>query len=96
MMGTGMMGGGGFGGFGGFGLIGMILNLIITVGVIIGIVWFVIWLVRRAGSNGLTNFSQASFGSPPPVQSPREILQARYARGEISREEYQEVLADLN
>ena len=95
MMGTGMMGGG-FGGFGGFGLIGMILNLIITVGVIIGIVWLVIWLVRRAGSNGLTNFSQSPFGSQPSAQSPREILQARYARGEISREEYQEVLSDLS
>ena len=88
MMGTGMMGGGGFGGFG---LIGMVLNLVITVAVIIGIVWLVIWLVRRAGSNGQPLFSPA-----PSVQSPREIVQTRYARGEINREEYQELLADLN
>ncbi len=90
-MGTGMMGGGGFGGFGGFGLIGTILNLVVTVAVIIGIVWFVIWLVRRAGVNGLGALSLASAG-----QSPRDIVQARYARGEITREEYQELLADLS
>ena len=90
MMGTGMMGGGGFGGFGGFGLFGMILNLLITVAVIIGIVWLVIWLVRRAGTNGPNLYAPTS-----GVQSPREIVQARYARGEITREEYQELLANL-
>jgi len=93
MMGTGMMGGGGFGGFG---LIGMILNLVITVGVIIGIVWLVIWLIRRSGSNGLANFSQNTLDAVPTALSPREILQARYARGEITREQYQDILIDLN
>jgi len=83
MMGTGM----GAGGFGSFGLIGMILNLVITVGVIIGIVW----LVRRAGVNG-----QTAFGPASTVQLPREIVGARYARGEISRDEYQAILADLS
>ena len=40
-MGGGMMGGfgyGGYGGFGGLGLIGVILNLVITVGIIVGVV----------------------------------------------------------
>jgi putative membrane protein len=91
MMGGGMIGGNSFGGFGMFGLIGMILNLIITVGVIVGIVWLVIWLARRSGSNGL-----ATFGPVSTVQPPREILQARYARGEITQEQYQEILADLS
>lgn len=89
MMGTGMLGG--FGGFGSFGLIGMILNLVITIGVIVGIVWLVTWLVRRVGSNG-----QVAFDPAVTAQSPREILQARYARGEITREQYQEILADLS
>ena len=93
MMGTGMMGGGGFGGFG---LISMFINLIITVGVIIGIVWLVIWLVRRSGSNGLATFNQTVVDPISTTQSPREILQARYARGEITREQYQEILVDLN
>lgn len=38
-------------------------------------------------------------GNPPPSrpagQTPLEILQARYARGEISREEYEALRRDL-
>ncbi len=78
------------GGFGGFGWIGMILNLIITVGVIVGLVLLVVWAVRRTSGN---------FQSGPQNQagtSARDIAQARYARGEITREEYQQIIADLS
>ena len=85
MIGYGMMG------WGNYGWIGMIINLIITVAVIVGIVWLVSWMVRRIGSNGLTNV-----GSSVAAQSPREILQARYARGEITREQYFQMLEDLS
>jgi putative membrane protein len=71
----------------------MILNLVVTIGVIVGIVLLVVWLVRRA-SDG----SQASgfqIGAPGAYSSPKEILQLRYARGEITREQYQEMLTDL-
>jgi putative membrane protein len=87
MMGTGLMGWGGYGGFGSYGWIGMIINLVITVVVIVGI----FWLIRRALSMG-----QFSSGPASAVQSAREILQTRYARGEITREQYQQILADLN
>lgn len=92
MMG-GMMGGSGFG-FGTFGIIGAILNLVITVGVIIGIVLLVLWLVRRLGSEGGPwSVSQR----PADSQfSSREILQTRYARGEVTREQYQQMLSDLS
>jgi hypothetical protein len=45
----GMMGGfgSGVGGFGGFGLIGIVLNLVITVGLIVGLVLLIAWLWRR-------------------------------------------------
>jgi putative membrane protein len=89
MMG-GMMGGSGFG-FGGLGLVGMILNLVITLGVIVGIVMLVVWLVRRVGSEG-PGSQRAGGGQLPP----REILQVRYARGEITREQYQQMLTDLS
>jgi putative membrane protein len=94
MMGGGMMGGSGFGGFGTFGLVGMILNLIVTVGVIVGIVGLVVWLVRRLSSNGSS--ATTLFTQPAVSQSPRDILQSRYARGEITRDQYQEILADLD
>ena len=89
-----MMGGmmGGYG-FGSFGLIGMILNLVITVGLIVGIGLLVVWLVHRVGSQG-----GAFSTSQQPGQAaiaPREILQARYARGEIKRDEYHQMLSDL-
>ena len=77
MMGYGMMGGYGFG------LIGLIFN----VAIILGIVWLVVWAVRRftigtpAGSSG--------------SQAPRDILQVRYARGEITRDQYREMLKEL-
>lgn len=80
----------GFGGFGSFGWIGMILGLIITLGVIIGLILLIVWAVRRVSGNnaqaGTQNLSQ---------QTGRDIAQARYARGEISREEYQQILLDL-
>lgn len=34
-------------------------------------------------------------GTVPPSQTPEEILKARYARDEISREEYEQISQDL-
>jgi uncharacterized membrane protein len=34
-------------------------------------------------------------GPPPTSEAPAEILKSRYARGEISREEYDLLLSDL-
>lgn len=92
-MGGGMMGGSGFGGFGTFGLIGGILNLVITVGVIVGVVALVVWLIRRVGQEG--GISALTSGNPAGMSSPREVVQLRYAQGEITREQYQEILSDL-
>jgi len=84
MMGTGMLGGG-------FGLIGMLLYLLTFVGVIIGVIFLAIWLVRRVGGSGSTTFNQN-----PDRQSPQEILKTRYARGEITREQYELMKQDLS
>ncbi len=95
-MGYGMWGGccsGIFRGFGGFGLVGSLLSLVITVGLIIGIVWLVIWIVRRLSSNQKMSLSQS--GLPDNMKSPLDILKVRYARGEITRDEYQDMLTDL-
>jgi putative membrane protein len=78
------------GGFGSFGLIGMILSLVITIGVIIGLVLLVVWAVRRMSGNPVQPGSQNLAG-----QSARDIAQVRFAKGEISREEYQQILSDL-
>jgi len=78
---------------GAFGWIGMILGLIITVAVIVVVVMLVIWLVRRLGTS--SQGSSSSVVPMAPGQSPKDIASARYARGEITREEYQTILADL-
>lgn len=84
-----MMGGGDMfgGGLGGFGLLGGLIGLIFNLAIIIGIVILIVWAVKRF-SGGTAN---RAFGG----QSAREILQARYARGEITREQYQQMLQDL-
>jgi uncharacterized membrane protein len=91
MMGTGLFGCCGWGGsFGSYGWIGMIAGIIINILVIVAI----IWLVRRLSSKG--SRENSFFNQPSAEQSPREILQARYAHGEITREQYLEILADLS
>jgi len=87
-----MMGGGfmhGFG-FGGMGLYGGWIGLIFNLAIIVGIVILVVWAVKRF-TGGHVNGNQISGN-----QSPREILQARYARGEINRDQYQQILQDLS
>ncbi len=91
-----MMGGfgSGWGGFGAFGLVGMILNLVISIGLIVGVVLLIAWLWRRVNPDG----GRPAMAQPAggPMVSPKEILQVRYARGEITREQYQQMLVDLS
>ena len=83
MMGGGMMG---MHGFGGVGLFGGWIGLLFNLTIIIGIVILVVWAVKRFTSGSVSSGSL----------TPREILQARYARGEITRDQYQQILQDLN
>jgi putative membrane protein len=77
-------------GYGGYGWIGMIVSLIFAVGLIIGFVFLIVWAVRRMSQNSDSSGNRMASG-----QSAKEIAQMRYARGEISREEYQQLLADI-
>lgn len=82
--GYGMMGGG----FGyGPGIIGMIFWIVLLIALVIAIVW----LVRSLAGGGHHH-------APPP--GPRrsaglDILEERYAKGEINREEYLEKKKDI-
>lgn len=80
----------GYYGFGGMSWIGMILGLIITVGIVVGLTILVVWIVRRTSGNTTQSRSNIVAG-----QSGRDIAQARYAKGEITRDEYQQILSDL-
>lgn len=71
------------GDFGVWGWVGLILNLVLWVGLIAGLALLVVWAIRRARAGG------AGGASASGQISAKEILQARYARGEITREQYE-------
>ena len=74
---------GSLGNFGAWGWIGLILNLILWVGLIAGFALLVVWTVRRAQVPATT--VPYATGRPTAL----EILQAQYAQGAITREQYE-------
>ena len=79
-------------GLGGPGPIGMIFGLVVAMGLIVGLL-LLVWLWRRSASGR----PQAPAAIQPQSSdvSAKEVLQVRYARGEITREQYLQMLADL-
>ncbi len=76
----------GFPGFGMMGFFGGWIGMLVNLAILIGIVVLIVWAVKRFTSSGPSASGQ----------TPREILQARYARGEITRDQYQQMLQDLS
>jgi len=76
---------GGFFG-GGLGWIGMIFGLIFFVAIVIGIILLIVWLVRRTGYNITDKTGAHSL----------EILKERYAKGELTKEQYENMKKELN
>ena len=85
-----MMNGWGGGYDGGASVIGGILMMAFWVAIIAGIVLLVVWLTRQV-SGGQTQ-SNAGGGSG---DSALDILNMRYARGEIDKTEYEQKKKDL-
>ena len=76
---------GGFFG-GGMGWIGMILGFIFFILIIIGVIFLIVWLVRRTGSSVPEKTSTHSL----------EILKERYAKGELTKEQYDNMKKELS
>ena len=91
MMGGGMMGGGFGSGLGSFGLVGGLIGLLFNIAIIVGIIVLIVWAVQKF-SSGNTSSKATSAAQP---FSAREILDVRYARGELTRDEYQTKLSDI-
>lgn len=72
----------------GLGGIGLILMLLFWGGLIFGGVWLVktIFTSGQQTPSGMASLEQTS---------PRDILDQRYARGEISKDEYDQIKNDL-
>jgi putative membrane protein len=73
-----MMGGFGFGGM----LFGGLLMLVFWALVIGGVVWLIVTLAR-GGTSAST--------MPAAGQTPLDILKVRYAKGEITKEQFEEM-----
>ena len=76
---------GGFFG-GGMGWIGMILGFIFFILIIIGVIFLIVWIVKRATHSGIEDKT----GSKA-----LEVLKERYAKGEITKEQYESMKRDL-
>jgi putative membrane protein len=81
-MGSGMMGGYGMGWF------GEIFMILFWILIIVGLVFFIKWLVRSRKGHSSRSWKGSS-------SSALDILKERYARGEISKQEFEEKKRDL-
>lgn len=80
-------------GFGGWGLL---FSAVLWIGLIV----LGVWLLARLFPTGGRGHTRGAQSGPPPVrtgrhETPLEILQRRYARGEITKEEYETIRHDL-
>ncbi len=64
---------------------GGLLSMIVYLVILLGFVLLLVWAITRITKGN----------TPSNAQSPREIVQLRYARREITREQYQQLLSDL-
>jgi len=74
--------------FGGLGIIWMILVFLFVIAIIAGIIILIIWAVKRSGA------------THEPYQKSESIalekLKERYAKGEITKEEYENIKKDIS
>ena len=77
---------GGF--FGGWEIAWIIFIFIFIAAIIVGIILLIVWLVKRASYPGE--------GSSVKERHALDILKERYARGEITQEEYEKIKKDIN
>ena len=85
-----MLGYGGSGVFGG--VFGMVIGTIIWVLIIAGIVFLAIWLMKNY--NGQHNNQQKS--GRQSDETPMGILRRRYAEGDITKREFEEMKKELH
>jgi putative membrane protein len=87
--------------WGGWGWIGMVVMILFWVAVVVGVVYLVRAVARRPGAGEGQQGPVGGPGSqaPPPAgqsrPDPLRILEERYAKGEIDREEFLQRKADL-
>jgi len=69
----------------GFGGLGMIFGFIWFIAIMAGIVFFIVWIVKRFGYVATDKTGTLSL----------EILKERYAKSELTKEQYENIKKDL-
>ena len=64
----------------GFGYFGFFMGIIFWIGLIIGLIFLIKWLITQSGTKH---------------ETPLEILKRRYAKGEITKEDFERMKKDL-
>ncbi len=60
----------------------------------VGFILLIVWLVRRYG--GAPSGSYAGTATTPPGNTALDIARERYARGEITREQFEEIKRNIS
>lgn len=76
--------------YGGPGLIGALVCLVVAFLLLVAVALLVAWYIRRHPASASAVPTKADQGP-----AAREVIALRYARGEITREQYLQLLADL-
>ena len=76
-----------------FEVVGHLFEAIFTIAMIVLPVVVLYLIIRRAVSGGLRDANESGVAQHP--RTPRDILDERYAHGEIGRDEYEQVRRDL-
>jgi putative membrane protein len=92
---------GGYGGYGGYNsggnLLGFGMMVLFGLVLLVGIILLVVWVVRS--SRHQSGQSGGDVMPRPPMQAPTDdacaIAKVRYAKGEITREQYEEICRTL-
>ncbi len=86
-----------FGAFGGLGWIRLIFGGMLMFAFLLGAILLIVWLARMflQRERGY-RYGGSSTSVPPSQPAALDIVQTRYAKGEITREEYKQMLEDLS
>ncbi len=64
---------------------GMLLGMLFWIILVVGIVFLVVWIVQRSGGGRLSGTHESAL----------DILKKRYAKGELTKEEFAEKKRDI-
>ena len=67
----------------------MLIGGVVSLAVIVGIILLIVWAVRKGSE-------RRSVGGTTMSKSPLDIARERYARGEITKEQYEQLKKDLS